>query len=174
MALGREHPAALLQGPPCVLTEATFVHASRLVGPSHGVGVQDPAHHLEDPSIEALVGVDLDQAREVLDSLDHQALAALGLDSRVDAPALPTHPVTKEPRLRDVIKEDRLRMTPEAKKVLERAVKPNRRKTQVTASQVLAQILTLGSTDPAAALLGALGVDVAELASALNVVAPAD
>ena len=129
---------------------------------------------LEDPSIEALVGVDLDQAREVLDSLDHQALAALGLDSRIDAPALPTHPVTKEPRLRDVIKEDRLRMSPEAKKVLERAVKPNRRKTQVTASQVLAQILTLGSTDPAAALLGALGVDVAELASALNVVASDD
>ena len=129
---------------------------------------------LEDPSIEALVGVDLDQAREVLDSLDHQALAALGLDSRVDAPALPTHPVTKEPRLRDVIKEDRLRMSPEAKKVLERAVKPNRRKTQVTASQVLAQILNLGSTDPAAALLGALGVDVAELASALNVVASDD
>ena len=50
-------------------------------------------------------------------------------------------------------------MTPAAKKVLQEAVKPNRRKGQVTAQQVLAQILTLQPPDPAAVLLGALGVD---------------
>ena len=50
-------------------------------------------------------------------------------------------------------------MTPAAKKVLEEAVKPMRRKTQVTAEQVLAQILTLQPPDPAAVLLGSLGVE---------------
>ena len=62
-------------------------------------------------------------------------------------------------------------MTPAAKKVLEEASKPNRRKLQVTAQQVLAQILTLQPPDPAAVLLGALGVNTSdalhELGSAL-------
>ena len=49
-------------------------------------------------------------------------------------------------------------MTPAAKKVLEDAVRPMRRQTQVTAQQVLAQILTLQPPDPAAVLLGALRV----------------
>jgi len=50
-------------------------------------------------------------------------------------------------------------MAPAAKKALERASRPNRRMIQVTAQQVLAQILTLEPPDPAAVLLGALGVD---------------
>jgi hypothetical protein len=57
------------------------------------------------------------------------------------------------------MQKDRPRLTPAAKKVLQEAVKPNRRKTQVTAEQVLAQILILQPPDPAAVLLGALGVD---------------
>jgi len=44
-------------------------------------------------------------------------------------------------------------MAPAAKKVLEEASKPNRRKGYVTAQQVLAQILTLQLPDPAAVLL---------------------
>jgi hypothetical protein len=67
---------------------------------------------------------------------------------------------------------DRLRMTPAAKKVLEEAVKPNRRKTQVTAQQVLAQILTLQPPDPAAVLLGALGVNTPEVRRRLDAVTP--
>ena len=114
---------------------------------------------LEDPSIEAVLGVSLQQARQALESLDHEALGALGLGSGADAPALPMRAVPKKPRIRDVAKKDRLRMTPAAKKVLEEAYKPNRRKLQVTAQQVLAQILTLQPPDPAAVLLGALGVD---------------
>jgi len=51
--------------------------------------------------------------------------------------------VPKKPTIRDIMQKDRFRMTSAAKKVLEDAVKPNRRKTQVTAQQVLAQILTL-------------------------------
>ena len=77
-----------------------------------------------------------------------------------------------KPTLRDVIKKDRPRLTPAAKKVLEQAVRPNRRKTQVTAQQVLAQILTLQPPDPAAVLLGALGVNTAEIQHRLHAVTP--
>jgi hypothetical protein len=80
--------------------------------------------------------------------------------------------VPKKPRLRDVAQKDRLRMTPAAKKVLEAAVKPNRRKLQVAAQQVLAQILALQPPDPAAVLLGALDVDTPEVRRRLDAVAP--
>jgi hypothetical protein len=126
---------------------------------------------LEDPSIEVVLGVSLQQAREALESLDREALGALGLASGADAPALPMRTVPKKPRIRDVAKKDRFRMTPAAKKVLEEASKPNRRRLYVTAPQVLAQILALQPPDPAAVLLGALGVNTSEalheLASAL-------
>ena len=117
----------------------------------------------EDPSIEVLLGVSLQQARQALDSLDHEALGTLGLESGADAPSLPMRAVPKKPTIRAVMTRDRLRMTPAAKKVLEEAVKPMRRKTQVTAQQVLAQILALEPPDPAAALLGALGVNTSEV-----------
>ena len=126
----------------------------------------------EDPSIEVVLGVSLQQARQTLTSLDHEALGALGLRSATDAPPPPMRAVPKKPRIRDVMKKDRLRMTPAAKKVLEDAVKPNRRKTQVTAQQVLAQILTLQPPDPAAVLLGALGVHTSEVRRRLNAVTP--
>jgi hypothetical protein len=126
---------------------------------------------LEDPSIEAVLGVSLQQAREALESLDREALGALGLGSGADAPPLPMRAVPKKPTIRAVMEKDRPRLTPAAKKVLQEAVKPNRRKSQVTAQQVLAQILTLQPPDPAAVLLGALGVNTSdalrELASAL-------
>jgi len=114
---------------------------------------------LEDPSIEVVLGVSLQQAREALESLDREALGALGLGSGTDAPPLPMRAVPKKPTIRDIMRKDRLRMTPAAKKVLEEASKPNRRRLQITAQQVLAQILTLQPPDPAAVLLGALGVD---------------
>jgi hypothetical protein len=74
--------------------------------------------------------------------------------------------------VRDVATKDRLRMTPAAKKVLEEAVRPNRRKLQVTAPQVLAQILALQPPDPAAALLGALGVNTSQVRRRLDAVTP--
>src|ERR1700722_11208747 len=73
---------------------------------------------LEDPSIEAVLGVNLHQARQALESLDHEALGALGLGSGTDAPPLPMRVVPKKPRIRDVAQKDRLRITPAAKKVL--------------------------------------------------------
>ena len=127
---------------------------------------------LEDPSIEAALGVSLQQARQALESLDQEALGALRIGSRTDAPPLPMRAVPKKPRIRDVMRKDRLRMTPAAKKVLENAAKPSRRKTQVTAQQVLAQILTLQPPDPAAVLLGALGVNTSEVRRRLDAVTP--
>jgi hypothetical protein len=127
---------------------------------------------LEDPSIEVVLGVSLQQARQALESLDQQALGALGLGSGTDAPPIPMRAVPEKPRIRDVMKKDRLRMTPAAKKVLEDAVKPNRRKTQVTAQQVLAQILPLQPPDPAAVLLAALGVNTSEVRLRLDAVTP--
>ena len=118
---------------------------------------------LEDPSAEALLGVKLEAARHALDSLDHDALGVLGLTTGADAPSLAMRVVATRPRLRDVVRSDRLRMTPVAKKVLERASKPNRRKLEVTSPQVLAQILALQPPDPAAALLVALSVNTAEV-----------
>jgi hypothetical protein len=123
----------------------------------------------EDPSIEAVLGVSLQQAREALESLDHEALGALGLGSGTDAPPLPMRAVPKKPTIRDIMRKDRLRMTPAAKKVLEQASKPNRRRLYVTAQQVLAQILTLQPPDPAAVLLDALGVDRAAARQHLDV-----
>ena len=127
---------------------------------------------LEDPSIEAALGVTLQQARQALDSLDHEALGALGMGPGTDAPPLPMRAVPKKPRIRDIAQKDRFRMTPAAKKVLEEASKPNRRKLQVTAQQVLAQILTLQPPDPAAVLLGALGVNTPEVRRRLDAVTP--
>jgi ATP-dependent Clp protease ATP-binding subunit ClpA len=125
----------------------------------------------EDPSVEAVLGVSLQQARQALDSLDREALAALGLGSGADAPALPMRAVPKKPRLRDVATKDRFRMTPAAKKVLEDAYKPKgHRKLQVTGPEVLAQILTLQPPDPAAVLLGALGVNTPEVRRRLDAV----
>ena len=126
---------------------------------------------LEDPSVEAVLGVSLQQAREALESLDRDALGAVGLGAGADAPPLPMRAVPKKPRIRDVAKRDRFRMTPAAKKVLEEAYKPKgHRKLQVTGPEVLAQILTLQPPDPAAVLLGALDVKTSdalhELASA--------
>ncbi len=127
---------------------------------------------LEDPSIEVVLGVSLQQARQAIESLDREALGALGMGPGTDAPPLPMRAVPKKPRIRDVMKKDRLRMSPAAKRVLEESVKPNRRKIQVTAPQVLAQILTLQPPDPAAVLLGALGVNASEVRSRLDAITP--
>jgi hypothetical protein len=78
--------------------------------------------------------------------------------------------VPKKPRIRDVAKKDRFRMTPAAKKVLEEAYKPKgHRKLQVTGPEVLAQILALQPPDPAAVLLDALRVNRADTRQRLGV-----
>jgi hypothetical protein len=127
---------------------------------------------LEHPSIEAELGVSLQQARRALESLDHEALAALGLGSDTDVAPMQVRAVPKQPTIRDIMQTDRLRMAPAAKKVFEVASKPNRRRLQITAQQVLAQILTLQPPDPAAVLLGALGVNASEVRHRLDALTP--
>ena len=128
---------------------------------------------LEDPSVEVVLGVSLQQARQAHESLDHEALRALGMGSSTDAPALPMRAVPRKPRLRDVAQKDRFRMTPAAKRVLEEAYKPKgHRKLQVTGPEVLAQILALQPPDPAAVLLGALGVNTSEVRRRLDTANP--
>jgi Clp amino terminal domain, pathogenicity island component len=127
----------------------------------------------EDPSTEAVLGVNLQQARGALESLDRDALASVGLGPGADAPPIAMRAVPKTPRIRDVAKKDRFRMTPAAKKVLEDAYKPKgHRKLQVTGPEVLAQILALQPPDPAAVLLGALGVNTPEVRRRLDAVTP--
>src|ERR1022692_2220856 len=123
---------------------------------------------LEDPSIEVVLGVSLQQARQAHESLDHEALGSLGMVSGTDAPPLPMRAVPKKPTIRDIAKKDRLRMKPAAKKALEASVKPNRRKTQVTAQRVLAQILTRQPLDRGGVRLGALGGDTPEVRRRLD------
>ena len=95
----------------------------------------------EDPSIEVVLGVSLQQARQALESLDQEALGALGLGSRRTSPATDANRA-EEAEAESVARKDRLRMTPAAKRVLEEAYKPKgHRKLQVTGPEVLAQIL---------------------------------
>ena len=60
---------------------------------------------LEDPSIEVVLGVSLQQARQALESLDQEALGALGMGSGTDAPPLPMRAVPKKPTFRAVMKK---------------------------------------------------------------------
>ena len=60
---------------------------------------------LEDPSIEVALGVSLQQARQALDSLDQEALGALGMASGTDAPPLPMRAVPKKPTFRALMKK---------------------------------------------------------------------
>ena len=78
----------------------------------------------EDPSIEVVLGVSLQQARQALESLDREALVALGLGAGADAPELPMRAVPTRPRIRDVAKKDRFRMTPAAKKCWRKRTSP--------------------------------------------------
>ena len=126
---------------------------------------------LEDPTVEAVLGVSLQEARDCVDSLDREALGALGLAEGVDAPPLGMLPVPERPTFKAVVK-DRIRMTPVAKRVLEEAGKPMRRGKQITALDVLRRILDLEAPDPAAALLRALGIDVDEVRARIEREAP--
>jgi hypothetical protein len=55
---------------------------------------------------------------------------------------------------------DRLRLTPRAKLVLQEAGKPLRRGKRITSGQVLLRLFDLEPPDPAAMLLTDLGVDI--------------
>lgn len=122
----------------------------------------------DDPSVQDILDVNLSQAREALELLDDQALNAVGLESGTNVPLIPMRAVPSKPSLRDVASKDRIRITPAAKRVLEKATKPNRRRLEVTSQQVLAQILALNPPDHAAVLLDVLDVNRSEVRRRLD------
>jgi Clp amino terminal domain, pathogenicity island component len=123
---------------------------------------------LAEPDLAGVLDVTVEEARAALDALDLQAFAAIGLDTRVNLPPLPSTPSAELPRrptLRAVLK-GRLPLTPTAKKMLEASKNETRRgradsSTRYLAKNVLAALLELERPDPAAELLAGLGVDPA-------------
>ena len=126
---------------------------------------------LEDPAIESVLGVSLQDARDALDALDNEALGSMGVAPDVDAPPLRMRAIPNRPTFRAVI-TDRLRMTPKAKAVLEEAGRPMRRGRHITSQHVLARLLVLEPPDPAAELFAALGVNVHEARRRLTATTP--
>jgi len=115
---------------------------------------------LHDPEIAPTLGVTLDSAREALDSLDRQALQAIGIAPVPYAPLLPERDLPPGPNVKAVLK-DRLALTPAAKSALQEAGKPMRRGKHIAPQEVLVVVLACEPPDPAAALFVALGVDTA-------------
>jgi len=101
----------------------------------------DPAS----PAARAL-GCDLASARQALDELDDQALAAVGVQ-----PGITAGPVAVRPR-------GRLRLTPAAKAIIT-GIRDARKDRGTGLGAVLSALLDLSRPDPAAELLAALGVD---------------
>jgi ATP-dependent Clp protease ATP-binding subunit ClpA len=115
----------------------------RTIGTEHLVLalLADPAS----PAAKAL-GCDLDSARRALDALDHEALAAIGIQ-----PGITSRPVA-------VHGTGRLRLTPAAKTVIT-GIRDARKSRGAGLGTVLSALLDLPCPDPAAELLAALGVD---------------
>ena len=134
------------------------------------------ARLVQDPSFGDVVGVSLQPSSTRRSTrLIKQALARGGPGRpALGAPALPMRAVPKKPRFRDIAKKERLRMTPTAKRVLEQASKARiiRKGSMSQAQQVLAQILLLQPPDPAAVLLGALGVNTSDVRRRLDELTP--
>jgi ClpA/ClpB-like protein len=124
---------------------------------------------LLEPGLAEVVGVDDQAARDGLAELDRQALAAAGIDLRLEpqAPA-PRRELPRRATLKAVL-DGRLPMTPVAKKALEAAKSGRRRgRWDQSAKHVLAALLQLERPDPAAELLAHLGIDPADTRKRLD------
>jgi ATP-dependent Clp protease ATP-binding subunit ClpA len=126
---------------------------------------------LREPVLAQAVGCDLQTARDALDAMDHDALAAIGIGAAFNAPPIPIdEPIRRSsrPTLKAVLR-DRLPMTPAAKKALEDAWKERRRGRHIPLQQALLTVLELDPPDPAAELIATLGVDRAAARQRLGV-----
>jgi hypothetical protein len=126
---------------------------------------------LREPVLAEALGCDLQTARDALDAMDRDALAAVGIGATFNAPPIPIDEPTKRPA-RPTFKavlRDRLPMTPAAKTALEKAYKEVRRGHDVGPEQALLTVLELQPPDPAAELIAALGVDRAAVRQRLGV-----
>jgi len=126
---------------------------------------------LREPALAQAFGCDLQTARDALDAMDHEALAAVGVDAAFNAPPIPIDEPIKRPS-RPTFKavlRDRLPMTPAAKTTLEESYKEIRRGHHTFPQQVLLTVLELAPPDPAAELIAALDVDRAATRKRLSV-----
>jgi hypothetical protein len=116
---------------------------------------------LREPALALALGCDLQTAREALDAMDRDALAAVGIGIAFNAPPIPIEePIRRPPRPTfKAVLQDRLPMTPVAKAAMEKSYKEIRRGHGVGLQQVLLTVLELEPPDPAAELIAALGVD---------------
>ena len=126
---------------------------------------------LMEPVVEQALGCDLQKARDALDAMDHDALAAVGIGAGFNAPPIPIDESAKRPprpTFKAVLR-DRLPLTPVAKRALEKSSKEIRRGHHMGPQQVLLTVLELEPPDPAAELIAALGVDRAAVQQRLAV-----
>lgn len=126
---------------------------------------------LREPVLAQALGCDLQTARDALDAMDHDALAAVGIGTALNAPPIPIDEPFKRPS-RPTFKavlRDRLPMTPAAKAALEKSYKEIRRGHGLGPQEVLLTVLELEPPDPAAELIAALGVDRAAVRQRLSV-----
>ena len=116
---------------------------------------------LREPVLAQALGCDLRTARDALDAMDHDALAAVGIGAGFNAPPIPIDEPIKRPgrpTLKTVLR-DRLPMTPAAKAAMEKSYKAMRRGQRLGPQELLLTVLELKAPDPAAELITALGVD---------------
>jgi Clp amino terminal domain, pathogenicity island component len=126
---------------------------------------------LREPVLAQALGCDLQTARDALEAMDHDALAAVGIGAAFNAPPIPIDEPIKRPS-RPTFKavlRDRLPMTPAAKAALEKSYKEIRRGHGTGPQQVLLTVLGLEPPDPAAELIATLGVDRAAARQGLGV-----
>ena len=126
---------------------------------------------LREPVLAQALGCDLQTARDALDAMDQDALAAVGIGAAFDAPPIPIDEPIKRPS-RPTFKavlRDRLPLTPAAKRALQKSYKEIRRGHHIGPQPVLLTVLELEPPDPAAELIAALGVDRAAARQRLGV-----
>jgi Clp amino terminal domain, pathogenicity island component len=141
---------------------------------------------LMEPALAGALGTDLASARAQLETLDRDALGAVGVVLSGPGPFAPgpdtpgqaagTLPDAdqfagreRRPKLKDVL-EGRLPLTPAAKTLLRDSTKEMRRVggRHVGPQHVLAALLELDPPDPAAELFAGLGVDRAAVRARLS------
>ncbi len=127
---------------------------------------------LREPVLAQALGCDLQTARDTLDAMDQDALAAVAIGAAFNAPPIPIDEPIKFSSKAAAFKaalRNHLPMTPAAKRAMESANKEIRRGRGTGDQQVLLTVLELEPPDPAAELLAALGVDRAAARQRLDV-----
>ena len=122
---------------------------------------------LRDFEIRAALGTTLDAARGAVDSLDSEALRAVGIAARHAPPLLPERELPTRPTLKAVLK-GRLPLTPAAKAAFQKAARPMRRGKHINPQDVLLALVAYEAPDPSAVLLDALRVDTREVRRVLS------